>query len=217
MKTLRAVLPVSSLLVILACGGTPPPLPDTVPMIGRPTPKPGTLTNPRDPAQRGAALAYGDSLQWAEDATHRFHGQFDRNLLDTLGTRGTVTPEIGMHRMRPEQLDSGRIQLRVNILPGAGYLAGYPAGRYGRLSPSGEYRLPPGKSYVWVDSLTLYAPPHGDTIGIAKIVVIPADTAFVIDTATVQLFGRTPFNQAVARWSPAVCWDCMRQSWCALN
>lgn len=212
MKTLRALLPLLLLLVVLNCGGSA-----VAPMIGRPTPKPGTLTDPRNNAQRSAALAYGDSLEWAEDSTHKFHGQFDRNLLDTLGTRGTVTPEIGMHRLRREQLDSGRIQLRINIQPGAGYLAGYVPGTYGRLGGTGEYRMPPGKSYVWVDHVTVYGAPHADTIGTAKIVVIPADTTFAIDTTTVQLFARDPFNEAVARWSPAICWDCMRQSWCALH
>ena len=211
MKALRALLPGLSLVGVMSCGG------GSVPLIGRVTPKPGTLTDPRNPAQRGAAIAYGDSLAWAFDSTHKYHGQFDRNLLDTQGTYGTITPEVGMHRLKRQQLDSGRIQLRIEITPGAGYLNGYAAGSYGRLGGTGEYRFPPGKSYVWVDQLTIYGAPHADTLGSAKIVVIPVDTTYGIDTTTVWMYTRAPFNEAVARWSPAMCWDCMRQSWCALH
>jgi hypothetical protein len=213
----RVVLP-ASLLTLVACQG--PGLADTAPMIGRPTPAPSAaLTNPRNAAQRGAALAYGSSLIFAEDVggSHAYHGQFDRNLLDTLGTVGTVAPEVGMHRMRPADLQRGRIQLRVRIVPRPGYLAGYAAGTYGRLSPGTLYRFPPGESYVWVDSLRLYATPHGDTAGTAQIVVIPVDTSFAVDTTTVLVFRRDIANQAIARFSPAACWDCMRSSWCALH
>ncbi len=213
MWTWRLVLP-ASLLTLVACRG--PGLAETAPMIGRPTPAPpAALTNPRDPAQRGAALAYGSSLTFLEDVSggHAYHGNFDRNLLDTLGTMGTVAPEVGMHRMRPADLQRGRIQLRVRIMPGAGY----PAGRYGRLSPAAPYLFPPGESYVWVDSFRLYSVPRGDTVGTAQIVVIPTDTSLAVDTATVWVFSRDIANQAISRWSPRVCWDCMRSSWCVLN
>ena len=217
MKTLRLVWPVLSLLAMACRGGLSPG--DTVPMIGRPTPAPlPPLTNPRDPGQRGLALAYGASLKFAEDtgASHVYHGQYDTNLLDTLGTRGTVAPEVGMHRMRPAELQRGRIQLQVWIQPGPGYLTGFAPGTYGR-SSGAPYKFPPGVSYVWVDSLHLYSPQRGDTAGFARIVVIPVDTTFVVDTATVLVFIRDPVNQAIARWSPAACWDCMRASWCSLK
>ncbi|MGH7530656.1 MAG: hypothetical protein ACREMN_09770 [Gemmatimonadales bacterium] len=216
MKTSFLVVLVIVPLAGAACRPSPG---DTVPMTGRPTPAPpATLTNPRDPAQRRAAVRYADGLIFAEDTgrSHAFHGQFDRNLLDTLGTIGTVAPEIGMHHSRVADLQRGRIQLRVRIQPGAGYLAGFAPGRYGR-APGQHYRFPPGVSYVWVDSLYLFATARGDTAGTAKIVVIPRDTAFVVDTASILVFRREPMNQAVARWSPAQCWDCMRASWCSLS
>jgi len=219
MKTLRLVWPGLSLLAMAACQRMAVNATETAPMIGRPTPAPDpALTNPRDPAQRSLALAYGASLFFAEDTgtSHVYHGQYDRNLLDTLGTRGTVAPEVGMHRMRPEDLRRGRIQLRVWIEPGPGYRSGFGRGKYGR-SPGAPYKFPPGVSYVWVDSLQLYRPQRGDTAGTARIVVIPVDTNFVVDTVTVLVFSRDIANQAIARWSPAACWDCMRASWCSLK
>ena len=149
--------------------------------------------------------------------SHAYHGNFDRNLLDTLGTVGTVAPEVGMHRMRPADLRRGRIQLRVRVVPRPGYLAGYAPGTYGRLTPTSDYLFPPGVSYVWVDSLVLYASPREDTAGTARIVVIPTDSSFAVDTASVLVFSRDVANQAISRWSPAVCWDCMRSSWCSLR
>lgn len=211
MRTWRVVLPVALLVVAdVAC---------RVPMIGRTTPAPPPGLNPRDSAQRGAVLAFADSLIFAEDSTsHRYHGNSDKNLLDTLGTVGWVAPEVGMGRIKASDLTKGQIQLRVRIVPGPGYLAGYPPGTYGRHAPDSIYRFPPGVSYVWVDSLVVYSPAHGDTAGTARIVVIPADSSFVIDaTQTVLILRRDIANQAIARWSPAACWDCMRSSWCALN
>jgi hypothetical protein len=211
MRTWRVVLPVALLVVaVVACG---------VPMIGRPTPAPPAGLNPRDSAQRGAVLAFAASLIYAEDtgASHVYHGQYDRNLLDTLGTYGLVAPEVGMHRINDDDLKKGQIQLRVRIQPQPGYLAGYAPGTYGKLTPTSDYLFPPGVSYVWVDSLVRYTPPHGDTAGTAKIVVIPTDSSFVIATASIVVFRRDIANQAIARFSPAVCWDCMRSSWCALN
>ena len=214
MRTGRVVVPVL-LVAAAACFGY-------VPMVGRPTPAHPGL-NPRNPAERATALAYADSLTFAEDTgtSHVYHGQYDWNLLDTLGTTGTVAPEIGMHRMTSSDLGpgAGRIQLRVNIVPGTGYLTGYPPGKqYGRAAPGAPYLFPPGVSYVWVDSLIKFQPAHGDTIGTAKIVVIPVDTSLAVDTATVLVFQRPdPENHAIARWSPAQCWDCMKSSWCALH
>jgi hypothetical protein len=207
---LRALVPVV-LLAASSCG---------VPLIGRKTPAPPVaLTNPRNPAQRDAALAYAASLIWAEDTgmMHVYHGQYDANLIDTLGTFGTVAPEIGMHRAKSGDLHSGQMQLRVRIQPRPGYLAGYPPGKYGRIAPGAPYLFPSGISYVWVDSLHLYGQAKGDTAGTAKIVVIPADTTLAVDTASVLVFTRDVLNQAVARFSPAVCWDCMVHQWCALH
>lgn len=211
MRTWRLVLPLLLQLAVIECG---------VPVIGRPTPAtPASVTNPRDPAQRHAALGYAAGLSFAEDtgSSHVYHGQYDRNLLDTLGTIGTVAPEIGMHRSRPSDLDRGRIQLRVTIQPGPGYLAAFPPGHYGRLAPGSDYWFPPGISYVWIDSYVQYPSPHGDTSGTAKIVVIPLDTMLAVDTTSILVFKRDPVNQAIARWSPAQCWDCMKSSWCALH
>lgn len=215
MRTWRVVVPVL-ILVAASCFGN-------VPMVGRPTPAPNAPLNPRNPQQRGAALAYAAQLSFAEDtgSSHVYHGQYDWNLLDTAGTVGWVAPEIGMHRMKKSDLQAGagRIQLRVRIQPGPNYLAGFPPGKpYGRSAPGAKYQFPAGVSYVWVDSMVLYQQYKGDTAGTAKIVVIPADTALAVDTATVWVFQRPdPENHAIARWSPAQCWDCMRQSWCALN
>jgi hypothetical protein len=211
MRTWRLVLPLLLQLAVIRCG---------VPVIGRPTPAPpDAVTNPRNPAQRNATLAYAASLSFAEDTghSHVFHGQYDRNLLDRFGTIGTVAPEIGMHRSRRADLHRGRIQLRVHIWPAPGYLAGFAPGHYGRLAPDSTYWFPPGISYVWVDSLVWYPSPHGDTAGTAQIVVIPEDTMVAVDTASIVVFKSDPMNQAIARWSPAQCWDCMKSSWCKLN
>ena len=211
MRTWRVVLPVALLVVVVfACG---------VPMIGRKTPPPPMGLNPRDTAQRAAVLAFADSLIFAEDTmSHVYHGNSDKNLLDSLGTIGYVAPEIGMGRISASDLSKGQIQLRVRIVPGTNYLAGYPAGTYGKHAPDSIYRFPPGVSYVWVDSLVMYSPAHGDTAGIARIVVIPRDSSYVIDASrTVPIYKRDIANQAIARWTPATCWDCMRSSWCALN
>src|SRR4051812_32376862 len=111
MRNRRLMLPVLAQLVVIGCG---------VPMVGRPTPAtPAAVTNPQDPSQRVAVLAYAATLFFAEDTgySHVYHGQYDRNLLDTLGTIGTVAPEIGMHRSSPSELRRGRIQLRVRIQP----------------------------------------------------------------------------------------------------
>ena len=210
MSTWRGVLPVSLLVVsVVAC---------RVPMIGRPTPAPPAGLNPRDSAQRGAVLAFAGSLTFAEDTTnHRYHGNFDKNLLDTLGSIGFVAPEVGMHRIKAADLTKGQIQLRVRIQDQPGYLAGYGPGAYGRLTPGSDFLFPPGVSYVWVDSLHLYAHAHGDTVGTARIVVIPADSSYVIATDSVLVYKRDVANQAIARWTPAACWDCMRSSWCSLH
>lgn len=210
MRTWRGVLPVALLVVsVAAC---------RVPMIGRATPAPPVGLNPRDSAQRGAVLTFATSLIFAEDSTsHRYHGNFDKNLLDTLGSIGYVAPEVGMHRISSADLKKGQIQLRVRIQDKPGYLAGYPAGTYGRLAPGSDFLFPPGTSYVWVDSLRFYAHPHGDTVGTARIVVIPADSSFVITTDSVLVYKRDVANQAIARWTPAACWDCMRASWCSLH
>jgi len=186
------------------------------------TPAPKTaIPDPTDPAQRGAVLAYARTLTFAYDRgdsadasqsarassagqtdpygpNGEYHGQFDRNLLDTFGDSGIIAPEINIHRSLPSDLREGRIQLRVDIVPGPGRAA------KDVFDAVGFY---PGTSFMWVDRLG----PRGDT---ARAVIVPADTTMPIVVRRVAVYRTPAWNLAVARWTPGTCWSCESGGWC---
>ena len=159
---------------------------------------PAPITDPTDPAQRSAVLEYADSLEFAED-TLVYHGQFDRNLIDTLGTMAVVAPEVNIHNTRKRDLRRGRIQLKITITPRPGRP---PTERYDSLTP--------GVTYVWVDSLVMTTP----YIGTARAIYVPADSAVPTWRRTIRLYRTVHWNQPVARWTPAQCWVCEKSGWC---
>lgn len=169
---------------------------------------PPSITDPMNPAQRAAILAYARTLEFADpthDSTEEFHGQWDRALVDTLGDTAIVEPEVNIHRTDDAELQRGRIQMKIVVL----------VGRPGR-TPQQIYDalgVPPGISYVWVDSLAMHSP----TAGVARKVVIPADTSLEVRVKPVEVY-RNPhvvWSRAVARWTPFQCWSCTKPgSWC---
>lgn len=180
--------------------------------LGSRTPAPPeTITNPLDPAQRDAVLSYARGLTYADtvcdaftqhDPRGGYHGQCDRNLVDTVGTVAIVSPEVNIHRSRAGDLRRGRVQLRIDI-------------RVTRpdLDPQWIYKtlgVPPGVSYVWVDSLSTTA--GGGT---ARAVVVPEDARFPAFEKTVRLYPGPRWNLAVARWTPGQCWSCKIAQWCS--
>jgi len=178
---------------------------------------PAPITDPTDPAQRSAVLAYARGLTFAFDTTYggmrdradtshadpygpgaSYHGQFDRNLLNTFGDTGIIAPEVNIHRTREGDLRRGRIQLRIEIIPGPGRSA---AEVYASLG------LYPGTSYVWVDQ-------RDPVRGTARQVIVAADTIAPADTITIRVIRGERWNQPVARWTPAQCWSCEVAGWC---
>lgn len=171
-------------------------------------PPPPSITDPMNPAQRGAILAYARTLEYADpahDPTEEYHGQWDRALVDTLGDTAIVEPEVNIHRTEDAELLRGRIQMKIVVLPG----------RPGRKATEIYEALeaPPGVSYIWVDSLKM----DSATGGRARVVVIPEDTSLPPRPRWVKVF-RNPevvWSRAVARWTPFQCWTCTRPgSWC---
>ncbi len=158
-----------------------------------------SITNPMDSAQRAAVLDYASQLDFAEDTTD-YHGQFDQNLIDTIGTMVIVAPEENIHHTRERDFRRGRIQLKITIIP-----------RPGR-PPTERYdSLPPGVTYVWVDSLVMLTRARGT----ARAVYVPADPAVPAWRRTITFYRTKPWSHAVARWTPAQCWVCERSGWCS--
>src|SRR5512144_144391 len=156
---------------------------------------PPSITDPVNPTQRGAVLAYARTLEFADpsrDSAEEYHGQWDRALVDTLGDTAIVEPEVNIHRTDDVELLRGRIQMKIVLL----------VGRPGR-TPQQIYDavgVPPGISYVWVDSLHM----DSRTEGKARKVVVPADTSLEAHTRWVQVY-RNPqsiWNRGIARWTP---------------
>lgn len=159
---------------------------------------------------RRAAIDFAAGLEYADSSRNhlppdRYHGQWDLNLLDTLGTVGLLQPQEAMHRLNGRQLgwdSTGRFELKITIVPSANH-------------PVSEIvldgvRLFAGVTYVWVDSMNF----AGDS-GTARALYIPADSTLPIQRRLLQVL-RTPipWNHAVARWTPAQCWDCVKLGWC---
>jgi len=180
------------------------------------------ITDPTDPAQRNAVLAYARTLTFAYDKGHRtevrrfyggdpdsgksdpygpkgeYHGQFDENLLDTFGDSGIVVPEINIHRSRASDLREGRVQLKIVIVPGPGRAA------KDVFAATGFY---PGTSYLWVDRLNS----KGDS---ARSVIVPEDPTMPIEVRSIGVYPTPQWNLAVARWTPGTCWSCESEGWC---
>lgn len=177
----------------------------------RTAPPPDSIMNPLDPAQRGAVLAYARGLTYADtaceshtqhDAANEYHGQCDFAIVDTLGTIAIVSPEVNIHRSHGADLRRGRVQLRIEIRlarPDLDSLRVYES-----------LGVPPGVSYLWVDSLTSTA--EGST---ARAVVVPANGSLPARAKPVRLYHGTTWNQAVARWTPGQCWTCKGSEWCS--
>lgn len=177
----------------------------------RTDPPPESVTNPLDPAQRGAVLAYARGLTYADtvceshtqhDSANEYHGQCDFAIVDTLGTIAIVSPEVNIHRSHGADLRRGRVQLRIEIRlarPDLDSLRVYES-----------LGVPPGVSYLWVDSLTSTA--EGST---ARAVVVPANGSLPARAKPVRLYQGTTWNQAVARWTPGQCWTCKGSEWCS--
>jgi hypothetical protein len=168
-------------------------------LAGDRTPAPSAaITNPMDPSQRTAVLDYARRLEFAEDSVE-YHGQFDRNLIDTLGTIAIVAPQVNIHHTRKGDIRRGRIQLKITIIP-----------RPGRPDMERYDSLTPGVTYVWVDSLVM----RTRDLGSARAVYVPEDPAVPAWSRTISLYRTKRWNQAVARWSPAQCWVCEKSGWC---
>lgn len=205
----------TSLAVLLALGaaGWLSPSVDT---FNRTPAPPDSITNPMDPAQRAAVVEYARTLTFAQENPHeyQYHGQSDRNLLDTRGTIGTVTPEVNIHRTASEDLQRGRIQLRITVETLRDGMEAYDS-----------LGVPPGVSYVWVDSRQVM----GNDSGSARAVIIPIDTRFPVRAHRVEVHRGPDLNQPVARWTPEFsgepkpkprprptgqCWVCEAYGWC---
>ncbi len=168
-------------------------------LAGARTPAPSAaITDPMDSTQRAAVLDYASHLEFAEDSIE-YHGQFDQNLIDTLGTVAIVSPEKHIHRTRKSDIRRGRIQLKITIMP-----------RPGRPATERYDSLTPGVTYVWVDSLVM----RTRDLGTARAVYVPEDPAVPAWRRTIALYRTKRWNQAVARWSPAQCWVCEKSGWC---
>jgi len=158
---------------------------------------------------RAAVIAYAESLHFADSmASHhppdRYHGQWDKNLMDTLGTIGLVQPEENIHRtwQRDLRWGAGRVQLKITIVPSLNHPK--------TIVSDGGIGLFPGTTYVWVDSLIM----AGRDSGTARALYIPVDTTLPVQRRLLHVLRGNPWNQAVARWTPAQCWDCVRYDWC---
>src|SRR5512135_77223 len=79
-------------------------------------PPPPSITDPMNPAQRGAILAYARTLEYADSTREQYHGQWDKVLVDTLGDMAMVEPEENIHRTDDTELRRGRIQMRIEVV-----------------------------------------------------------------------------------------------------
>ena len=118
-------------------------------------------------SERAAFLEYAATLTYDLET----HGVADREFLDTVVSGkavptdivGTIVPASNSHKRTLADLSgSGGLHLRIDIttIDGNPHPAGY--------SPLG---LPPGTSYVWIDSLKM----DTDSTGTGRALIIPAD------------------------------------------
>lgn len=160
-------------------------------------------------SDRAMLIAYAESLSFADSAeSHhppdKYHGQWDKNLLDTLGTVGLVQPEENIHRTWKRDLrwGAGRVQLKITIVPSTHHP--------GTIVADDGILLFPGTTYVWVDSLMM----TGRDSGTARALYIPDNTTLPVQRKLLHVLRGNPWNQAVARWTPTQCWDCVKYDWC---
>ncbi len=160
-------------------------------------------------AERAAIIDYASHLTFADSADadapqDRYHGQWDRNLLDTLGSIGVLLPEVHIHRTWKRDLafGRGRIQLKITIVPAPNHP--------GTVVNEDGILLHPGLTYVWVDSLVS----NGRDKITARALYIPADDRLPVQRRLLHVLRGKRWNQAVARWTPGQCWDCVSSDWC---
>jgi hypothetical protein len=191
---------------------------------------PASIPCTPDTGQRNAVLAYARTLQFAEyidssdvyptdplgkhergrDPYHGhggpYHGQWDKDLVDTFGDVVILEPEVNIHRSRASDLRCGRIQMRMRLRVGQN-------GR-GPVQIYDSLKVPPGVSYLWVDSFQLI---NSDSGGTAREVIFPVDPGLPVRIEKVWVYpnGNTIWNRAVARWTPSKCWSCPSSYWCS--
>lgn len=164
-----------------------------------------------DPAQRQIFLNFArDNREIHLDSIT--HGQSDRNILDTLGTRGLIVPAGGIHNLEFKDLGpgQGRIVWRISITGSRGYP---------------YLDVPAGASYVLIDSLVRRDSNHADVrkylmhareshgyqedtedteiYGIARALIVPDNLADTVRQRTVLVkrhFGYW-WNRPTARWA----------------
>jgi hypothetical protein len=147
--------------------------------VGPEAPGPGfAVTFPLDPAERAALVAHADSLDWTDTA----HATTDRQFMDSMVAGAPVPTDIvgeikapyNAHRRDRSDLVEGRIVWRIRIIRADSAATPYPGGYHTR-ADTGAKRLdlPPGTSYVWVDSLVM----TDRFNGVARTFIIPANPA----------------------------------------
>lgn len=159
-RTIRAVffISIATLLVVAAAGWL-------VPKAHNMPPAPAFKYDPVNPESRDLLLAYARSLAY-DSVTH---GTADSTILTETDSSGRsitrsvaarVASQVNAHSNRLANLEgtgpgNGRIVARIWIDPTEG--RGWPA-----------LQLPPGISYIWVDSLLSTS----DTSGTARAIII---------------------------------------------
>lgn len=161
------------------------------PLLLRATPAaPIQFTDFSDPVQRQTIINFAKTqLQWAET----MHGASDRNIVDTIPRNGEVTrawivPEMGVATLSREDLGpgKGRIVWRIDITGDIGYA---------------KMKLPPGRTYVMLDSLVMVSPDSG----FGRVVYIPENPAHPVGTSRMRYTHHPEYgwNLPQARWAGA--------------
>jgi len=174
-----------------------------------------------DGPQRARLLAHAESLTF-DTVTHRAWDE--RILIDkdssgsnVIGPRAKISPEQAAYLNSQADLrQRGRIVARVWVDPA------YRAPRRGDTTGYGPLKLPPGVSYVWIDSLRV----TGKGMGRARALIIPADPREPIRADSVRYTFRRrvweTYSRALWRWSFAIdpecfnvtCpWGCCENCW----
>jgi len=187
--------------------------------IGEGTPPPpASITDPI--AQSAEVLAYAQSQSLSYDSSHHAMDEqwlevsdsVTRQVDSLLGPRARIFPETNSHRNALSALmgvgaGHGRIVAMIQVEPdarrqGIGYR---------------KLRLPPGTSYLWIDSLS-NLPAVGDSTPI-RALIISAGGAIRVPNAFYRRYLGAWANYAQARWrfnpnDPCMCEGCSSHGWC---
>lgn len=167
-------------------------------------PPPVSITNPTAADQFRAVLDYARRLDY--DGTT--HGAWDEQWLEVkrdgqvlLGPRARIEPERASYLNSVDDLTGvgrgrGRVVARVWVDTaawGPDRQRGYP-----------KLGLPPGRSFLWIDSMLIHAKlPDGDS-GSARVLIIPDDTTSSVRENLVRAVYRAHrprwANYSQARW-----------------